>query len=113
VERPGGGLQIVIEQEGRVVHHCPKCHLQNPDHLMWDCPQWKGCHLCGFFGHWKHKCIAPHKRCMAWYCAVDPWHQHYRGIYPISRIIKRNGAKYDAQDMDAGEALFKDYNWEA
>jgi hypothetical protein len=50
---------------------------------------------------------------MGWYCAVEPWHHYYGGICPISRIIKRNRAKYDAEDMDAGKALFKDYNWEA
>jgi hypothetical protein len=113
MERPSGGLQIVIKQEGRVVRRCLKCHLQDPDHLVWDCPWWKGCCLCGFCGHWKHECMAPHARCMAWYYAMDPWHQHYGGICPISRIIKRNGTRYDVQDMDAREALFEDYNWEA
>jgi hypothetical protein len=50
---------------------------------------------------------------MGWYCAVEPWHCHYGGICPISRIIKRNGAEYDTDEVDAGEALFEDYNWEA
>jgi hypothetical protein len=49
---------------------------------------------------------------MGWYCTMDPWHCHYGGICPISHIIKRNGAEYDVEDMDAREALFEGYNWE-
>jgi hypothetical protein len=49
---------------------------------------------------------------MGWYCAMDPWHCHYGGICPISYIIKRSGAKYNVEDVDAREALFEGYNWE-
>jgi hypothetical protein len=79
---------------------------------MHDCPRWRGCYLCGFFGYWKQDCTAPHARCMGWYCMVKLWHRHYRGICPISCIIKRNGAEYDAEEVDTREALFEDYNWE-
>jgi hypothetical protein len=57
--------------------------------------------------------MVPHARCMGWYYTVEPWHHYYRGICPISCIIKRGGAKYDTEDIDTGETFYKDYNWEA
>jgi hypothetical protein len=35
------------------------------------------------------------------------------GHLPHFKDHQRNGAEYDAQDVDAGEVLFEDYNWEA
>jgi hypothetical protein len=105
------------KRKGKHSFYCSKCNRDGVDHRYEDCPLWRECLYCQKKGHYSHDCHHPHARCTVHRCQVFPDHQYYGRNCPVKATelqpITHLWDEYDVDDVDAGEALWEDIDWES
>jgi hypothetical protein len=100
-------------------YFCGRCNKDGQNHKWENCPQWRLCLYCDKKGHWSHDCRHPHsRRCTETRCRVNPDHQNYGRGCPqrAQEMVPLSGTYWEedyATEMDAGESMWDDIDWEA
>jgi hypothetical protein len=114
-KRQGGDRRsATFKSQKKRKHYCGKCNSDGVSHTYDTCPTWPRCRLCKRKGHWDNDCRRPHQQCTVNRCKVHQSHAFYGTRCPLWGGHVEDGWHYNfAEEMDAGEALFDDIDWEA
>ena len=109
----GDHRSATFKSQKKRMHYCGKCNSDGVRHTYDTCPTWPHCHLWKRKGHWENDCCRPHQQCTVNKCKVHQSHAFYGTHCPLWGGHVEDSWHYNfAEDMDAGEALFDDIDWE-
>ena len=102
-------------------HYYGYCNKDGVTHTYERCPDRRDCLHCGERGHYTSKCQWPHALCTCYWCKVPFEHRYYSLGYPqvhgdFPYFPPTNTATQEsvsADDIDQGEMLYENMDWEA